>query len=77
VSQWLNLLIETGFVLERIEEARPSDEVVRECPRIQDTQVVAYFLYIRARKPGADLPGSSQLLGKQATGHTPERFKAE
>jgi SAM-dependent methyltransferase len=68
VSQWLNLLIETGFVLERIEEPRPTDQVVRECPRIQDTQVVAYFLHIRARKPGADtapdLPGSSELPGR-------------
>jgi SAM-dependent methyltransferase len=53
VSQWLNTLIETGFVLERIEEPRPTDQVVRECPRIQDAQVVAYFLYGRARKPGA------------------------
>jgi ubiquinone/menaquinone biosynthesis C-methylase UbiE len=51
VSQWLNLLIETGFQLERVEEPRPSDETVRACPDMQDAQVVAYFLHIRARKP--------------------------
>ncbi len=51
VSQWLNLLIETGFVLERIEEPRPSDETVRACSEMQDAQVVAYFLHIRARRP--------------------------
>lgn len=51
VSQWLNLLIETGFLMERIEEPRPSDETVRACPDMQDAQVVAYFLHIRARKP--------------------------
>lgn len=51
VSQWLNLLSETGFGLERIEEPRPSDEAVRECPNLQDAQIVAYFLHIRARKP--------------------------
>jgi ubiquinone/menaquinone biosynthesis C-methylase UbiE len=51
VSHWLNLLIETGFQLERIEEPRPSDETVRDCPDLQDAQVVAYFLHIRARKP--------------------------
>jgi SAM-dependent methyltransferase len=51
VSQWLNLLIETGFVLERIEEPCPDDETVRRCPNIRDAQVVAYFLHIRARKP--------------------------
>lgn len=50
VSQWLNLLIETGFALERVEEPRPSDETVRECPEVQDAQVVAYFLHVRVRK---------------------------
>jgi SAM-dependent methyltransferase len=51
ISQWLNLLVETGFLLERVEEPRPSDETVRECPDMQDAQVVAYFLHVRARKP--------------------------
>jgi ubiquinone/menaquinone biosynthesis C-methylase UbiE len=53
VSSWLNLLIGTGFMLERIEEPRPSDETVRACPELQDAQVVAYFLHIRVRKPSA------------------------
>jgi ubiquinone/menaquinone biosynthesis C-methylase UbiE len=52
VSQWLNLLIETGFLLERIAEPRPSDATVLACPDMQDAQVVAYFLHIRVRKPG-------------------------
>jgi ubiquinone/menaquinone biosynthesis C-methylase UbiE len=51
LSQWLNLLIETGFLLEHVEEPRPSDQTVQECPFIQDAQVVAYFLHIRVRKP--------------------------
>lgn len=51
VSQWLNLLIQKGFVIEQFEEPRPSDETVRKCPDMQDAQVVAYFLHIRARKP--------------------------
>jgi SAM-dependent methyltransferase len=51
ISQWLNLLLDTGFVLERIEEPRPDDETVRVRPDLQDAQVVAYFLHIRARKP--------------------------
>jgi ubiquinone/menaquinone biosynthesis C-methylase UbiE len=50
LSQWLNLLIEASFVLERVEEPRPSDETVRAYPYIQDTQVVAYYLHLRARK---------------------------
>jgi ubiquinone/menaquinone biosynthesis C-methylase UbiE len=51
LSQWLNSLLEAGFVLERVEEPRPSDETVRRCPRIQGAQVVASFLHLRARKP--------------------------
>lgn len=51
LSQWLNLIVEAGFLLERVEEPRPSDETVRECPDVQDAQVVAYFLHVRARKP--------------------------
>jgi ubiquinone/menaquinone biosynthesis C-methylase UbiE len=51
ISQWLNLLIDTGFQLERVAEPRPGDETVRACPDMQDAQVVAYFLHIRVRKP--------------------------
>ena len=50
LSQWLNLLIETGFVLERIEEPCPSDEAVQACPHVQDAQIMPYFLHIRVRK---------------------------
>lgn len=52
LSQWLNLLIDAGFVLERLAEPRPDDEAVRVRPAVQDAQVVAYFLHVRARKPG-------------------------
>ena len=51
LSEWLNLLIDTGFVLERFGEPRPSDEAVRKQPRLQSAQVVALFLHVRARKP--------------------------
>ena len=54
LSHWLNMLIDTGFLMERIEEPRPSDEIVRACPDMQDAQVVAYFLHIRARKPNKE-----------------------
>jgi ubiquinone/menaquinone biosynthesis C-methylase UbiE len=61
VSQWLNLLIESGFLLERIEEPRPTDEEVVACPDLQDAQVVAYFLHIRARK--SEQVGGAHLAG--------------
>ena len=51
LSWWLNGLIEAGFVLERLGEPYPSDEDVGERPGLQDAQVVAYFLHVRARKP--------------------------
>lgn len=50
LSQWLNLLIASGFGIERIEEPRPSDEVVAAHPELQDAQVVSYFLHVRVRK---------------------------
>ena len=50
ISQWINLLIETGFTIDSVCEPRPSDATVQQCPNIQDAQVVAYFLHIRARK---------------------------
>jgi ubiquinone/menaquinone biosynthesis C-methylase UbiE len=51
ISQWLNLLVQTGFLLERVGEPRPSDETVAACPDLQDAQVVAYFLHVRVRVP--------------------------
>lgn len=51
LSEWLNLLVDTGFVLKRFGEPYPGDEAVRERPGLQDAQVVAYFLHVRARKP--------------------------
>jgi SAM-dependent methyltransferase len=54
ISQWLNLLLDTGFVLERLQEPRPTEQAVEACPGLQDAQVVAYFLHIRARKPKSD-----------------------
>lgn len=51
LSSWLNRMVQAGFVLERFGEPYPSDEAVRERPGLQDAQVVAYFLHVRARKP--------------------------
>jgi 2-polyprenyl-3-methyl-5-hydroxy-6-metoxy-1,4-benzoquinol methylase len=62
LSQWLNLLLGTGFLVERIGEPRPSDETVRECPNIQDAQVVAYFLHVRVRKPKEGLTVQPERL---------------
>src|SRR5262249_11995738 len=36
LGQWLNLLIETGFWLERVGEPRATDETILACPKLQD-----------------------------------------
>jgi ubiquinone/menaquinone biosynthesis C-methylase UbiE len=51
LSSWLNRLVEADFVLERFGEPYPGDEAVQVRPGLQDAQIVAYFLHIRARKP--------------------------
>ena len=51
LGEWINLLIDTGFTIERCVEPRPSDETVASYPKLQDAQVVAYFLLLRVRKP--------------------------
>jgi SAM-dependent methyltransferase len=52
VSEWINLVIAAGFQIEQLGEPFPGDETVRAQPGLQDAQVVAYFLHVRARKPG-------------------------
>ncbi len=53
LSEWLNGLVRVGFRLEHVAEPSPTREALRACPSLQDAQVVAYFLHIRARKPQA------------------------
>ncbi len=65
LSEWLNLLIGSGFLLERVEEPRPNEETVRVCPDIQDAQVVAYFLHVRVRKPAAPAATCGTLLPRE------------
>jgi len=51
LSEWLNGLLGVGFSLEVIAEPCPTNEAVETYPALQDAQVVAYFLHVRARKP--------------------------
>lgn len=52
LSQWVEAIIAAGLQIEWMGEPRPSDKVVEAYPQVQDAQVVAYFLHIRARKQG-------------------------
>ena len=51
LSQWINLIIDTGFIIEKVNEPYPDDETIKQQPKLQDSQVVAYFVHFRCRKP--------------------------
>ncbi len=51
LTQWFNTVLETGFIIEEINEPSANDETVNKQPALQDTQIVAYFLHIRCKKP--------------------------
>jgi SAM-dependent methyltransferase len=51
LAGWINLLLETGFVLTRLGEPFADDEALRRFPNLADTRVVAYFLHLHCRKP--------------------------
>lgn len=51
LTEWFNAILATGFIIEKINEPCPDDETVNKQPSLQDTQIVAYFLHIRCRKP--------------------------
>lgn len=51
LSDWLNILIAEGFVLEEFCEPYPSDEVLKRYPGEYDSTIIPYFMIIRCRKP--------------------------
>ena len=50
LTQWMDAIMGAGFVIEQLNEPYPGDETVRQQPRLQDAQLVAYFLHIRCRR---------------------------
>jgi len=51
LAEWLNAIIQAGFILERVAEPKADDETARRVLAVEDTRVVAYFLHLRCRKP--------------------------
>ena len=51
LSQWLNAIIDAGFVVERVLEPAAGEETARRVPAVADTRVCGYFLHVRCRKP--------------------------
>ncbi len=50
LSDWLNLLLGAGFVLERFCEPHPDEQTAQEHPYVADMRLVAYYLIVRCRK---------------------------
>lgn len=50
LSEWLNLLIKTGFILEELCEPHASEEILKEYPEEFDSLIAPFFLIIRCRK---------------------------
>ena len=50
LSEWLNLLIETGFTLEHFCEPYAEDDVLKKYPEEDDSRIIPWFLIIRCRK---------------------------
>jgi ubiquinone/menaquinone biosynthesis C-methylase UbiE len=51
LTEWFTAILNTGFIIEQINEPYASDEIIAKQPALQDTQIIAYFLHIRCRKP--------------------------
>ena len=52
LSEWLNLLIEKGFILEEFCEPCPDDDTLEKYPEEYTSRIIPFFLIIRCRKPG-------------------------
>ena len=50
LSEWLNLLIGYGFVLEKFSEPHIDKEKLKEYPKEYDSLIIPFFLIIRCRK---------------------------
>jgi hypothetical protein len=51
LAQWVNALVETGFVIERMGEPHPKPEIIEKYPQLKAAALMPFFLHIRARKP--------------------------
>lgn len=51
LSEWFNLLIKVGFVLEEFCEPYPEDEILKKYPEEYSSTIIPYFLITRCRKP--------------------------
>ncbi|WP_376988489.1 class I SAM-dependent methyltransferase [Bosea sp. R86505] len=53
LSDWVNLIVATGFAIEQMHEPTVDAETARAMPYLDDTLVAPLFLHMRVRKPAA------------------------
>lgn len=51
LSEWLNMVVQSGFQLEEFAEPKPDDDVLQAHPRERDARLIPFFLIVRGRKP--------------------------
>ncbi len=51
LSEWLNVVIKSGFLIEQVAEPRADEGTAKRVPAVADTRIAAYFLHVRCRKP--------------------------
>jgi len=51
LTEWMNTLLDAGFVLDRFCEPTVDDETLRRHPNLAGNRIVAYWLILRCRKP--------------------------
>jgi len=57
LSEYVNVLVGSGFGIVRMHEPHADEAAVSQCPAVADTRLVPYFLIIQCRKaPGEPTP---------------------
>lgn len=51
LSEWVEMIVQAGLVIQKMGEPSASPEIVRQFPMLADTRVAGIFLHIRAVKP--------------------------
>gem|GEM_PF-6483958 len=59
LSDWLNAICQTGFMIERLGEPTATTQPALAVPLVADTLVTPLFLHIRAGKPSATVGSSA------------------
>ena len=51
LSEWMNMLIDAGFLITRVQEPAPDEETVNRDPSFRGDRLFAWFLHVQCRRP--------------------------